>query len=95
MDKLEELREYLPYIIALTKSFGGPVSCHGLQPGFVSGASSWEEGWWRSHSGTAQTKDLSILSLGNGTNHREHHGRRRHLKVEKIIRSFNTFPSQR
>lgn len=37
---------------------------------------------------------ISALSLGNGTNHTEHHGRQQHLKMEKIIRSCNTSSSQ-
>lgn len=89
MDGLKELEKYLVYIVAVTKSFGGPVNLQELpqvRPSWVSA----EEGT----AGPIQTKDLSTLSLGNGANHREHHGRRQHLKMEKIIRPRNTSSSQ-
>jgi len=90
LDGSKELKEYLLYIIAVTTSFGGPVSC-------------WELPWapaslcfWRGQPGGRLVEkppqelceDLSIFSLGNGTNDREHHGGLQHLKMEKSIRSF-------
>lgn len=98
MDRLKELKEYLLYILAVTKSFGGPCQLLGAATGydlvvFLVWAAGRKAGGGAA-AGTVQTKDLSALSSGNGPNHTEQHGGRQHLKMEKIIRSFNTSSSQ-